>query len=167
MGPKQALITIGKPAGENLRRIVDFCKKCTLPAKVIPGIRYILEGKVNLSLIRDVAIEDLLNREPIELDLDSIAAFVNGRRVLITGTGGSIGSELCRIVCRYGPASLVLVEHTENSLFYIHHELSRNYGGVDITPCLADICDRDRMEQIFTSFRPDLVLHAAAHKHCP
>jgi FlaA1/EpsC-like NDP-sugar epimerase len=97
-GARQALITIGYPEGESLRRIVNLCKKCKIPTKVIPGIHSILEGKVNLSVLRDVAIEDLLNREPVDLDLGSIAAFVNARRILITGAGGSIGSELSRIV---------------------------------------------------------------------
>src|SRR5207248_9165377 len=95
---KQVLITMGNPSGENLRRIVEICRNCGLPTKVIPGIRYILEGKVNLSAIREVAIEDLLRREPVHLDLESIAAFVKSRRILITGAGGSIGSELCRLV---------------------------------------------------------------------
>src|SRR5207248_11792029 len=123
-GARQALITIGNPAGEHLRRIVDLCKTCGIPTKVIPGLHYILQGKVNLSVIREVAIEDLLQREPVALDLESIAAFVSARRILITGAGGSIGSELCRLVCRFGPARLVLVEHTENNLFHIHRELT-------------------------------------------
>jgi FlaA1/EpsC-like NDP-sugar epimerase len=166
-GARQAIITIGNPSGENLRRIVDLCKKCGIATKVIPGIRYILEGKVNLSAIREVAIEDLLRREPVHLDLDSIAGFVNQRRILITGAGGSIGSELCRIVCRFGPAGLILVEHTENNLFHIHRELSGDPSGVEVIPCLADICDSVRMEQIFAMYRPEMVLHAAAYKHVP
>jgi FlaA1/EpsC-like NDP-sugar epimerase len=166
-GARQALITIANPTGEHLRRIVHLCNRCDIPTKVIPGIHCILEGKVNLSLLRDVAIEDLLQRQPVALDLDSIAAFVNARRILITGAGGSIGSELCRIVCRFGPASLVLVEHTENNLFHIHRELSNAPGGVDVVPCLADICDQARMEHIFGAYRPEMVLHAAAYKHVP
>ena len=166
-GATQAIITIGNPSGDSIRRIVDHCQKCAMPTKVIPGIRDILEGKVNLAAIREVAIEDLLQREPVELDLESIAAFINGRRILVTGAGGSIGSELCRIVCRYGPASLVLVEHTENNLFHIHRELVDDPSGVEVIPCLADICDRVRMEKIFATHRPDMVLHAAAYKHVP
>ncbi|HLJ96378.1 MAG TPA: nucleoside-diphosphate sugar epimerase/dehydratase [Gemmataceae bacterium] len=164
---QQALITIAHPAGEHLRRIVDLCTQCNLPTKVIPGIHCILQGKFNLSVMREVAIEDLLHREPVALDLDSIAAFVNARRILITGAGGSIGSELCRIVARFGPASLVLVEHTENNLFHIHGELGNVPCGVEVIPCLADICDQVRMEQIFASYRPEMVLHAAAYKHVP
>jgi FlaA1/EpsC-like NDP-sugar epimerase len=166
-GAKQALITIGNPAEVILHRIVDLCKKCDIPAKVIPDIQHILEGKVNLSAIRDVAIEDLLPREPVDLDLDSIAAFVNGRRLLITGAGGSIGSELCRLVSRFGPETLVLVDNTENNLFRIHGELTGNANGVLVIPCLADICDEERMEQVFAEHRPEMVLHAAAYKHVP
>jgi FlaA1/EpsC-like NDP-sugar epimerase len=166
-GAQQALITIGNPSPEVVRRVVDLCKKCDIPTKVIPGIRHILEGKVNLSAIREVALEDLLHREPIQLDVESIAAFVNGRRLLITGAGGSIGSELCRIVRRYEPASLVLVDNTENNLFHIHRELMADPDGAEVIPCLADICDRVRMKQIFAGYRPDMVLHAAAYKHVP
>ena len=166
-GATQALITIGCPSGEALHRIVNLCKQSGLPTKVIPGIRHILEGKVNLGAIREVAIEDLLQREPVHLDIDSIAAFVNSRRILITGAGGSIGSELCRIVCRFGPASIVLVEHTENNLFHIHRELMNHPSGVQVIPCLADICDQKRMDQTFAAYRPDMVLHAAAYKHVP
>jgi FlaA1/EpsC-like NDP-sugar epimerase len=166
-GVKQALITIGELSSENLRRIVDLCKKFGIRTKVIPGIHDMLEGNVNLSGIREFAIEDLLRREPVDLDVDSIAGFVNGRRILITGAGGSIGSELCRVVRRFGPAIIVLVDHTENNLFHIHRELADDSSGVEIVPCLADICDHARMEQIFATFRPDMVLHAAAFKHVP
>ena len=166
-GARQAIVTISNPSSENLQRIVDLCRQCGIPTKVIPGIRHILEGKVNFGAIREVAIEDLLRREPVQLDLDAIAAFVIGRRILITGAGGSIGAELCRTLCRFGPACLILVEHTENNLFHIHRELSANASGVPIIPCLADICDEPRMEQIFATYRPQMVLHAAAYKHVP
>jgi FlaA1/EpsC-like NDP-sugar epimerase len=166
-GACQAIVTISNPSGENLQRIVDLCKQAGLPTKVVPGIRNILEGKVNFGAMREVAIEDLLRRDPVQLDLDAIANFVIGRRILITGAGGSIGSELCRTLCRFGPASLILVEHTENNLFHIHRELTANGSGVPIIPCLADICDTPRMEQIFATHRPQMVLHAAAYKHVP
>jgi FlaA1/EpsC-like NDP-sugar epimerase len=167
MGAKQALVTIGSTPGENLRRIVDLCKMSGVPAKVIPGLHYILEGKVNLSAMREVAIDDLLRRDPVHLDLDSIAAAVQGRRIMITGAGGSIGSELCRIVSRFGPATLLLVENTENNLFHIHRELAADPNAPEIVPCLADICDEARMEQIFSTYMPEMVLHAAAYKHVP
>jgi len=166
-GATQGIITIGNLSGENLQRIVEQCRKRGIATKIIPGIRHILESKANLSAIRDVAIEDLLCREPVRLEYASIAGFIRGRRILITGAGGSIGSELCRTVRQFGPARLVLVERTENNLFYIHRELADDPSGVEVIPCLADICEQQRMEQIFAAQRPDMVLHAAAHKHVP
>jgi FlaA1/EpsC-like NDP-sugar epimerase len=181
-GAKQALITIGSPSDVHLRRIVNCCKECGVTTKVIPDIAHILEGNVNLAQIRDLAIEDLLPRKPVQLDLEAIAGFVNGRGILITGAGGSIGSELCRTVSRFGPDRLILVENTENNLFHIHRELvegpycrhvSRSSGpgeggaGVQVIPVLADICDQVRMKRIFATYRPDMVLHAAAYKHVP
>jgi FlaA1/EpsC-like NDP-sugar epimerase len=181
-GAKQALITIGSPSDVHLRRIVNCCKECGITTKVIPDIAHILEGNVNLAKIRELAIEDLLPREPVQLDLEAIAGFVNGRGILITGAGGSIGSELCRIVSRFGPDRLILVEHTENNLFHIHRELvegpksqhvsrgrGQGEGGAQyqIIPVLADICDHARMERVFATYRPDMVLHAAAYKHVP
>lgn len=166
-GVQQAIITIGHPSGDSVRRILDQCKKSGIPAKVIPAIRYILQEKVNLAEIRDVAIEDLLQREPVQLDVDTIAGFVNGRCIMITGAGGSIGSELCRIVSRFGPANLLLVDNTENNLFQIHRELIAREDHPPLVPCLVDICDRPQMQRIFETHRPDMVLHAAAYKHVP
>jgi FlaA1/EpsC-like NDP-sugar epimerase len=164
---KQALITIGKPSGRHVRRILDLCKDTGIPTKIIPAIRDLLEGKLNLTAIREVAIEDLLHRDPIQLDIDAIADFAKSRIILITGAGGSIGSELCRTLCRFGGARLLLVEQAENNLFHIHRELTQNFAAIKTIPCLADICDSVRMAQIFSMYRPDIVFHAAAHKHVP
>jgi FlaA1/EpsC-like NDP-sugar epimerase len=164
---KQALITVGKPSGRHVRRILDLCKDTGIPTKIIPAIRDLLEGKLNLTAIREVAIEDLLHREPVQLDIDAIADFAKLRTILITGAGGSIGSELCRTLCRFGGARLLLVERAENNLFHIHRELTQSFASIMTIPCLADICDPVRMEQIFSMYRPDIVFHAAAHKHVP
>jgi FlaA1/EpsC-like NDP-sugar epimerase len=166
-GVKQALITTGKSSGDHVRRVVELCKDTGIPTKIIPPIRSILEGKLSLSAIRDVDIEDLLRREPVQLDVDAIADFVKARTILITGAGGSIGSELCRTVCRFGAATLILVEQAENNLFQIHSELTHNFSAIKVIPCLADICDAARMQQIFSLYQPTIVLHAAAHKHVP
>lgn len=166
-GARQGLITTGKPSGEQVRKILDLCKHTGIPTKIIPAIHHILEGKINLSAIREVDIEDLLRREPVQLDIDAIAEFTNARTILITGAGGSIGSELCRTVCRFGGAKLLLVEQAENNLFQIHRELVQNRAAIEVIPCLANICDPARMHHIFTHYRPDIVLHAAAHKHVP
>src|SRR5439155_4444096 len=166
-GAEQALITFEAAPGPNIRRIASLCDKAGIPTKIIPGIREMVEGRINLSAIRDVAIEDLLRREPVQLDNQAIAQFISGRTVLVSGAGGSIGSELCREVCRFRPATLLLLEQAENSLFHVHRQLAAEAPHVELVPCVGDICDRARMEQLFSAWRPDVVLHAAAHKHVP
>ncbi len=164
---KRALITIANASGDKIRRIAELCRDAELDTKIIPGIYEIVGEKVNLSRIREVAIEDLLGREPVRLDEDVVGSSIRSRVVMITGAGGSIGSELCRQVSRFGPSRLVLVERYENALFEIHRELTLSFPHVQIEPCIADICDAARMEQVFLSTKPELVFHAAAHKHVP
>jgi FlaA1/EpsC-like NDP-sugar epimerase len=163
----RVLITIANAEGNQIRRIAELCRDAELETKIIPGIYEIMGDKVNLSRIREVAIEDLLGREPVQLDEDIVGQSIRSRVVLVSGAGGSIGSELCRQVCRFGPSRLVLVERYENALFEIHRELTAAFPGVPIEPCVADICDVKRMEQLFESHNPELVFHAAAHKHVP
>jgi len=163
----RALITIANAPGNQIRRITELCRDASLETKIIPGIYEIVGEKVNLSRIREVAIEDVLGREPVKLDEDVVGSSIRSRVVLITGAGGSIGSELCRQVSRFGPSRLVLVERYENALFEIHRELTQAFPHVPIEPCIADVCDATRMEQVFTATKPELVFHAAAHKHVP
>jgi FlaA1/EpsC-like NDP-sugar epimerase len=163
----RALLTIANASGAQIRRITELCRDAELETKIIPGIYEIVGDKVNLSRIREVAIEDLLGREPVRLDEEVVGASIRSRVVLVTGAGGSIGSELCRQVARYGPERLVLVERFENALFEVHRELSAAFPHVPIDPRVADVCDARRMEQIFDSCKPELVFHAAAHKHVP
>jgi FlaA1/EpsC-like NDP-sugar epimerase len=163
----RALITIANAPGAQIRRIAELCRDAELETKIIPGIYEIVGEKVNLSRIREVAIEDLLGREPVQLDEATVGASIGSRVVMITGAGGSIGSELCRQVSRFGPSRLVLVERYENALFEIHRELTHAFPHVPIEPCIADVCDVARMEQVFTTMKPELVFHAAAHKHVP
>lgn len=164
---KRALITIANAPGQQIRRITQVCRDGGLDTKIIPGIYEIVGGTVNLSRIREVAIEDLLGREPVLLDEDVVGASIRSRAVLVTGAGGSIGSELCRQICRFGPRQLILVERYENALFEIHRELASAFPQVPIEPCVADVCDGARLEQIFESKKPEFVFHAAAHKHVP
>ena len=164
---EQVLITTGGPPGARLRRLVRLCDRCGVSAKIIPGVPDLVEGKVNVSAMRDVALEDLLRREPVRLDTRAIAACVRGRRVVVTGAGGSIGSELCRVVCRFSPAALVLVDQAENGLFHVHLELARAFPDVHLAPYVADVCDAPRVWDILTCWKPHLLLHAAAHKHVP
>ncbi|MBK8252373.1 MAG: polysaccharide biosynthesis protein [Polyangiaceae bacterium] len=163
----QVLITIARASGKDVRRIVEQCEKADLSVKIIPAMHEIVGGKINLSNVRSVAIEDLLRREPVKLDETAIAEKIRGRVVMITGAGGSIGSELCRQVARYEPEQLLLVERAENALFEIHRELIATFPTIKCVPVIADICDVERMTTVFGKHRPALVFHAAAHKHVP
>ena len=163
----QALITMASAVGRDIRRIHDLCERTNLAVKIVPGIFEIVGGKVNLSHIRKVAIDDLLRREPVVLDDELIAEGLRGRVVLVTGAGGSIGSELCRQICRFAPARLVMLEQAENGLFEIHRELRRSFPKISLIPCVADVCDSRRIEAVFAANKPAYVFHAAAHKHVP
>lgn len=166
-GAQQALITVANARSPGLRHVVLACEGAGIPAKIIPGLFEIVGGKVNLSRIRPVAIEDLLGREPVKLDLDAISSFIQRKVVMITGAGGSIGSELCRQVSQFGPSRLVLVERFENSLFEIHRELRERFPGMSIEPRIGDITDQARMDLVLQRAKPDALFHAAAHKHVP
>ena len=165
-GAQDALITIASASGPDIRRINDICKEAGIRVKIIPPLSEIVGGKVSVGNIREVAIEDLLGRAPVELDLRAISEFIRDKVVLVTGAGGSIGSELCRQVSGFGPAKLILVELSENNLFHIHREL-RGVPGLQLEPVLADVADRPRVEATFARYAPDVVFHAAAHKHVP
>jgi FlaA1/EpsC-like NDP-sugar epimerase len=164
---KRALITIANAPGHQIRRITELCRDANIEMRIIPGIYEIVGDKVNLSRIREVAIEDLLGRAPVELDEDVVGASINNRVVLVTGAGGSIGAELCRQICRFGPQRLVLVERFENALFEIHRELASAFPQVPLDPRIADVCDAERMAYVFDAVKPEIVFHAAAHKHVP
>jgi FlaA1/EpsC-like NDP-sugar epimerase len=166
-GAKQVLITVAAVSGKEIRRISELCEELRIPVKIVPGVFEMIGGQVNLSRIRKVAIEDLLRREPIQLDENAIFDVNKDRVVCVTGAGGSIGSELCRQVCRFAPKALMLVEHSENNLFQIERELRASYPDVTIFACIADIRDARRMEALFASHKPHVVFHAAAHKHVP
>ena len=163
----RVLITIANAPGHQIRRITELCRRANLDTKIIPGIYEIVGQKVNLSRIREVAIEDLLGREPVSLDEGVIGAAIRSRIVLVTGAGGSIGAELCRQICRFGPERLVLVERFESALFEIHRELASAFPHVPIEPRIGDVCDVARMTHVFETTKPGIVFHAAAHKHVP
>ena len=166
-GAKQALITISNAPGSAIRRITESCKGAGLTVKIVPGAYEIVGGRVNLSHVREVAIEDLLRREAVKLGTESVAGIVRGHPVMVTGAGGSIGAELCRQVAAYRPSRLVLVERSENNLFEIHSELCHRFADVEVVPCVADITDVPRITSVFREHRPMVVFHAAAHKHVP
>ncbi|MEJ7596872.1 MAG: nucleoside-diphosphate sugar epimerase/dehydratase [Kofleriaceae bacterium] len=167
LGIERVLITIANASGAEIRRITQMCLEAKLETKIIPGVYEIVGGNVNLSRIREVAIEDLLGRDPVQLDEDVVGDSISDRVVLVTGAGGSIGSELCRQICRFQPRRLILVERFENALFEIHRELLATYPEVSIEPVIGDVCDVARMTHVFERHKPELVVHAAAHKHVP
>lgn len=161
------IITIAQASRQDFRRILDICKSIPIKARVIPGIYEILQGQVNVSRIRDVQIEDLLGRESISLDNEGLSQFLSGKAVMVTGAGGSIGAELARQVARFNPKTLILIERSEPALFSIDRELRSMWPSLLIVPLVADVGDEVRMHSIFTAQRPQVVFHAAAHKHVP
>ena len=164
---KEVIITIANTTGAAIRRIYKLCEAVPIQVQIIPGMYEILDGRVSVTRMRKVRIEDLLGREPVELDKEGIAGFLRGKRVLVTGAGGSIGSELCRQVCGYGPTELVMLEQAENPLFAIDGELRGRYPELKLVPIIADICDTKRLDDVFGTCRPEVVFHAAAYKHVP
>ena len=163
------IIAIPTASGKEIRKIVENIKNKEVKIKTLPGLYELVDGKVSVSRIRNIRIEDLLGREPVDLNLEEISRYLEGKRVMVTGGGGSIGGELARQICRFGPRSLILLDHSENGLFHINLELGRKWSGVEmeIELVVADIRDRDKMDKIFKKYVPEVVFHAAAHKHVP
>ncbi len=164
---EEILIAIPSSPGSLIRRLLILCRRAGLPFKIVPGIRAIIEGEVSYSQIRPVAPEDLLGRETVTFRAGGASDVVAGRSVLVTGAGGSIGSELCRQLIQLKPRELILLGRGENSLFEIHAELAPQTGATRLQTVVADIRDRDRLQVLAGRFQPDLILHAAAHKHVP
>lgn len=167
LGIDHVILTIAHASRADISRIVSLCNDAGVKVRIIPGLFELLDGRVSASRIRDIDIEDILGREPVRLDDTEIRRFLSGKRVLVTGAGGSIGSELARQVARLAPEALVLVERAEFALFAIHHELSERFPDRAIVPCVADAGDEPRMRVLFDRYRPQVVVHAAAHKHVP
>src|SRR5262249_47775207 len=158
-----AVLAMPSASGTRTREILMACRACGLETKTLPSIHQILSGHVKVSMLRDVAIEDLLRREPIQLDRKSMAEFLRGKRVLITGGAGSIGSELARQTCHHEPASVVLLDHNENGLFHLERELRAAFPKLTLGACIGDIKDTRRISEILRTWRPHVILHAAAH----
>jgi FlaA1/EpsC-like NDP-sugar epimerase len=163
------VIAIPSLRKKELNTIFRECAKTSAKTQILPMIEDLVTGKVSVNQFRDVQVEDLLGREPIKLDIDSISEYLTDKTVLVTGAGGSIGSEICRQVASFTPKRLVLVGHGENSIYSIEMELAENYKGskIEIYTEIADVQDIDKMNMIMGLYRPDVVYHAAAHKHVP
>jgi FlaA1/EpsC-like NDP-sugar epimerase len=164
--PDEVLIAIPSASGETRRRIVEVANAANVPVKTLPGLYELISGDLNLAgQIRPVQVQDVLGREPVEVDLESIASYIAKETVLVTGAGGSIGAELCRQIARMRPARLVLVEHSEAALFDIERELVDDRAFPAVAAVLGDCGDRAKMSQVFERYRPTVVFHAAAYKH--
>jgi FlaA1/EpsC-like NDP-sugar epimerase len=161
------VISIVEASRHEFRRLLNICEEIPIKVQVIPGLYEILEGKVKVSRIRDVQIEDVLGREPFHLDEVVLTDFITGKTVMVTGAGGSIGSELSRQVARFKPASLLVVERAEFALFQIERELRETWPELSVEVVVADVGNEDRMRAVFSRYHTDVVLHAAAHKHVP
>jgi FlaA1/EpsC-like NDP-sugar epimerase len=162
------IIAIPSLTKKELNRIFEQCAKTKAKTQIVPKLEDIVTGKVSVSQFRDVQVEDLLGREPVELDIESISSYIENKVILVTGAGGSIGSEICRQVCRFNPKKIVLLGHGENSIYQIDMELRNQYKDqIDIVPVIGDIQDRERMFEVMEEHKPDVVYHAAAHKHVP
>jgi FlaA1/EpsC-like NDP-sugar epimerase len=164
---EEVIIAIPSAPGRVVRQVAEVCRHKGVPFRTMPGIYELIGGKVNVSRLREVDITDLLRREPAHIDDHLIGETLGGRRVLVTGAGGSIGRELCRQVARWGPSALILVGHGENSIFETLIDLEENFPALPVHPIIADVRDLDRLNVIFDNLQPQVVFHAAAHKHVP
>ncbi len=160
------LVTAGTLAGSRLRNLMDSCKQSGLELKIIRPIQDRLGGDHRIP-IRDIEISDLLRRAPVQLDMNIIGRLIEGRTVMVTGAGGSIGSEICRQLLRFNPRMLLLVGRGENRIFKVERKLRALFSSAVLQPCVADITDEDRLRQLFRQYHPEVVFHAAAHKHVP
>ncbi|MBM4427872.1 MAG: polysaccharide biosynthesis protein, partial [Chloroflexi bacterium] len=163
----EVIIAIPSAPGHIIRLVNDECRKRGITSRIIPGFYELLGGKVSVNRLREVDITDLLRREPAKIDDHLIGATLGGKRILVTGAGGSIGSELCRQLARWNPTELVLLGHGENSIFEALQELKNDFPALNIQAVIADVRDLNRIKKVFSQHKPQVVFHAAAHKHVP
>jgi FlaA1/EpsC-like NDP-sugar epimerase len=164
---EEILIAIPSISGKQMRRITEVCQTTKLPFKTVPALSDIIRGEASINQFRDVSLEDLLGREPIQIDLESVRREIADRTVLVTGAAGSIGSELCRQILDYGPAQLVWLDQNETGLFFIQLGLKDHKNSSQLAFRIADVCDAERMRSLLLEFRPEIIFHAAAYKHVP
>ena len=163
----EVIISIPSAPGRVVRLVADICRLKNIPFRTMPGMYELLGGSVNVNRLREVDITDLLRRQPTYMNEEIIGSSISGKVVLITGAGGSIGKELCRQIARWGPSELIMVGHGENSIFESLLDLRESFAGLSIIPIIADMRDKNRVNQIISKHQPQLVFHAAAHKHVP
>ena len=164
---QEIIVAMPSANKKEIRKILEICKETNCKLKILPGIYQLVKGEVEISKLRAVQIEDLLGREPIKINLDEVMEYLEGKTVLVTGGGGSIGSELCRQIVAYHPKKLIIVDIYENNAYEIQQELKRKYPKMELIVLIASVRNTHRMESIFCEYKPDVVYHAAAHKHVP
>ena len=163
----EVIIAIPSASGKVVRNVADICRLKGVPFRTMPGLYELIGGKVSVNRLREVDITDLLRREPTQIQNELIGAVLTGKRVLVTGAGGSIGLEVCRQIARWGPQMLILLGHGENSIFEAMLELREDFPSLPLQPVISDVRDLPRLESILKSYRPQMVFHTAAHKHVP
>jgi FlaA1/EpsC-like NDP-sugar epimerase len=163
----EVIIAIPSAPGQVVRKVTEICRLNNIPSRTMPSLHELIGGKVSVNRLREVDITDLLRRAPAHIDNELIGSSLGGRKVLVTGAGGSIGRELCRQIARWDPEELFLLGHGENSIFETLIELEQDYPSLMLHPLIADIRDKERIEHIFSTYLPQVVFHAAAHKHVP
>lgn len=163
----EILIAIAALDMKTKREIIDICKETGCKVKLIPGIYEIIDGRVTLGKFREVNFEDLLGREPVKLDMEGISDYIKGRTIMVTGGGGSIGSELCRQIIKFQPKELIVLDNYENNSYVLQQEFKRNGVGADIKYIITSVRDEKKLDSVFNKYRPEIVFHAAAHKHVP
>ena len=163
----EIIVAIPSVSRQELKKILDICKNTNCKLRSLPGMYQLVNGEVNVSRLRDVEVEDLLGRDPISVDIDSIAGYVKDKVVMVTGGGGSIGSELCRQIAGHHPKRLIILDIYENNAYEIQQELKYKYPDMDLVVLIASVRNTLRINNIFAQYKPDIVYHAAAHKHVP
>lgn len=166
-GVDEIIIAIPSAKRKESQEIVNECNKTRCKLKILPGLSDLINDKVSISKLRDVDIEDLLGREPVQVNLREITGYIENKIVMVTGGGGSIGSELCRQIARFRPRKLIAVDIYENTVFELKNEMKRNYPLLEFEVAIASVRDHRRMEEVFVKYKPHVIFHAAAHKHVP
>ncbi|MCM1143663.1 MAG: polysaccharide biosynthesis protein [Blautia sp.] len=166
-GVDEIIVAMPSASRSEIRNILEICKDTNCKLRSLPGMYQLVNGEVSISKLRDVEVEDLLGREPVSVDMESILAYVQGKTVLVTGGGGSIGSELCRQIAQHRPRRLIILDIYENTVYDVQQELKTKYPDLNLVVLIASVRNTNRMNWIFTRYCPDIVYHAAAHKHVP
>ena len=163
----EIILAIPSASPKVTRDILKICNQTTCKLKILPGMYQLITEDVSVSKLRDVSIEDLLGRDPIKVDLESVRGFIEGKCIMVTGGGGSIGSELCRQIAKYKPSRLIIFDIYENNAYDIQQELKLNHPELNLTVLIGSVRNTSRIESVMKTYRPDVVYHAAAHKHVP